>query len=76
MGQIEGPLKPNQMRLSVLMVLVAVLAVGLAGIPYLGWAIRGFPYHDRHVVVIVDGVRHEIDSRAWPGHHLNPANRR
>jgi hypothetical protein len=64
------------MRLSVLMALVAVLALGLAAIPYLGWAIRGFPYQRRYVQVEVDGVTHQVDTRIWPSHYLNPANRK
>jgi hypothetical protein len=65
-----------QIRVRFLMGLVAVTAFAFAGIPYLGWAIRGFPYHDQHVRVTVDGVTHEIDSRVWPDHHLNPHTRK
>jgi hypothetical protein len=50
-------------------------AVRLAGLPYFDWAIRGFRYHDRHVIVTVDGVTYEIDSQVWPTHPLNPRNR-
>jgi hypothetical protein len=69
-------LKSGQMRLSFLMVLVAALALGLAGIPYLGWAIMGFPYQRRYVQVEVDGVTHQVDTRIWPAHDLNPVNRK
>jgi hypothetical protein len=65
-----------QIRLSFLICLVAIAALAFAGLPYLDWALRGFPYHDQHVRVTVDGVTHEIDSRVWPDHHLNPRNRK
>jgi hypothetical protein len=64
-----------QIRLAFLIWLVVFSALAFAAIPYLDWALRGFPYHDRHVIVTVDGVTHEIDSRVWPTHHLNPRNR-
>jgi hypothetical protein len=55
--------------------MVVLAAVLLAGLPYLDWAIRGFPYHDQHVRVTIDGVNYEIDSRVWPTHARNPRNR-
>jgi hypothetical protein len=47
--------KRYQIRLSFVIWVVAIAALALAGLPYLDWALRGFPYHDRHVVVIIDG---------------------
>jgi hypothetical protein len=64
-----------QVRLRFLMCIVAIAALAFASFPYLDWAVRGFPYHDRHVRVTVDGVTYEIDSRVWPDHYLNPKNR-
>jgi hypothetical protein len=68
--------KRYQMRLSFLMCMVVLAAVLLAGLPYLDWALRGFPYQRTYVQVEDNGITYAIDSRVWPDHHLNPRNRK
>jgi hypothetical protein len=46
---------------------------GRSPLPRLGDG--GFPYQDKHIVVIINGVPYEFDSRLWAIHHLNPKNR-
>jgi hypothetical protein len=66
----------NQIRLSFLLWMVVISALSFTAIPYLGWAVGGFPYQIRYVrVVMPDGSSHLMDSRVWEIHHLNPKNR-
>jgi hypothetical protein len=65
-----------QVRLSFLLWMGVLSALAFAGLPYLDWAIRGFPYQPKYVrIVAPDGSVHLMDSRVWAIHHLNPKNR-
>jgi hypothetical protein len=64
------------MRLSFLVCMVAIAAVAFAVLPYLDWALRGFPHQRRYVQVEDNGVTRAIDARVWPDHYLNPRNRK
>jgi hypothetical protein len=59
-----------------MMRVVAIAALAFASIPYLDWALRGFPYQRTYVQVEDNGVTYAIDSRVWPDHVLNPHNRK
>ena len=60
---------------SFLLFTVSLSAMSFAAIPYLGWAITGFPYQIQHVrVVLPEGSVRVMVSRVWEIHHLNPKN--
>jgi hypothetical protein len=80
LGGDTMPAMRYQVRLWALMAAVAITALARTAVPYLnsyrGWAIRGFPDRLTYVQVTApDGSVQLIDSRLWPIHLLNPANR-
>ena len=64
------------MGLSFLKCMVAIAAFAFALLPYLDWAIRGFPYRPTYIQVEANGVTYAIDSRVSPNHQLNPRHRK
>ena len=52
--------------------MVAIAALALTAIPYLGLAISGFPCQPKYVQVEVNCVTRLVDSRVGPDHQRYP----